>query len=82
MLLCGVICPGVQGHGRLMEPPSRGSMWRAGFNTPKDYLDDRVNCGGLTASVCAPETVSVLFTLLEQRLKSGNGFDVTRERKG
>ena len=52
VLLCGVVCPGVQGHGRLMEPPSRGSMWRVGFNTPKDYNDNQLNCGGFAVSLC------------------------------
>jgi hypothetical protein len=24
-------------HGRLIEPPSRASAWRYGFNTPENY---------------------------------------------
>ncbi|XP_059147507.1 uncharacterized protein LOC131935160 [Physella acuta] len=37
----------VQGHGRLLEPPSRASMWRMGFNTPPNYDDNQLFCGGV-----------------------------------
>ena len=40
----------VRGHGRLVEPPSRSSMWRYGFNTPHNYDDNAINCGGLYVS--------------------------------
>ena len=40
----------VSGHGRLVEPPSRSSMWRYGFNTPHNYDDNAINCGGLYVS--------------------------------
>ena len=36
----------VSGHARLVEPPSRASMWRFGFSTPHDYDDTNGNCGG------------------------------------
>jgi len=35
-----------EGHGRLLEPPARTSMWRFGFKTPADYTDNGRNCGG------------------------------------
>ncbi|XP_047032400.1 uncharacterized protein LOC124639190 [Helicoverpa zea] len=34
------------GHGRLMDPPNRGSIWRFGYNSPANYDDDGLNCGG------------------------------------
>merc|ERR1719175_240167 len=34
------------GHGRLMEPPSRASQWRFGFENPPDYNDNQGFCGG------------------------------------
>ncbi|GAB1605442.1 uncharacterized protein LOC115222074 [Argonauta hians] len=37
----------VFGHGRLLEPPSRTSMWRMGYRTPPDYDDNGHNCGGV-----------------------------------
>ncbi|GFT30055.1 chitin-binding type-4 domain-containing protein, partial [Nephila pilipes] len=37
----------IQGHGRLLEPPSRSSMWRFGYNTPSNYNDNELFCGGL-----------------------------------
>ncbi|XP_032573728.1 uncharacterized protein LOC6621301 isoform X6 [Drosophila sechellia] len=36
------------GHGRLVEPPSRASAWRFGFQTPPDYNDHELYCGGLS----------------------------------
>eukprot|EP00092_Neocalanus_flemingeri_P005351 GFUD01005765.1.p1 GENE.GFUD01005765.1~~GFUD01005765.1.p1 ORF type:complete len:328 (-),score=66.88 GFUD01005765.1:130-1092(-) len=34
------------GHARLLEPPSRSSMWRMGYPTPPDYQDNEGFCGG------------------------------------
>merc|ERR1711970_415406 len=34
------------GHGRLMDPPSRASQWRAGWDNPPDYDDNHGYCGG------------------------------------
>ncbi|OXA63894.1 uncharacterized protein LOC110853196 [Folsomia candida] len=40
-------CPhSVSSHGRLIEPPSRSSMWRYGFNTTANYNDHELYCGG------------------------------------
>ncbi|KAL7640472.1 UNVERIFIED_CONTAM: hypothetical protein RMT77_008747 [Armadillidium vulgare] len=36
----------VSGHGRLLDPPARGTMWRLGFDTPPNYNDHELNCGG------------------------------------
>ena len=33
-------------HARLMEPPSRASMRRVGFPTPRDVDDNQSYCGG------------------------------------
>lgn len=33
-------------HGRLLEPPSRASMWRLGYPTPIDIDDNQGYCGG------------------------------------
>lgn len=33
-------------HGRLVEPPSRSSAWRYGFQTPHNYNDHELYCGG------------------------------------
>ncbi|XP_059486939.1 uncharacterized protein LOC132203292 [Neocloeon triangulifer] len=39
----------VRGHGRLIEPPSRASMWRYGFSdSPTNYNDHELYCGGFT----------------------------------
>jgi len=36
----------VDGHGRLMNPPSRNAMWRFGWPNPINYNDNEVFCGG------------------------------------
>jgi hypothetical protein len=33
-------------HGYLQEPPARNCAWRYGFNTPPNYDDNGLNCGG------------------------------------
>lgn len=36
----------VRGHGLLLDPASRSTMWRLGFQTPVNYNDNGLNCGG------------------------------------
>jgi len=36
----------VMGHGFLIHPPQRSSMWRVGFDAPIDYDDNALFCGG------------------------------------
>ncbi|XP_022664604.1 uncharacterized protein LOC111251826 isoform X2 [Varroa destructor] len=38
--------PLVCGHGRLISPPSRSSMWRLGYPTIPNYTDNELFCGG------------------------------------
>ncbi|XP_033749018.1 uncharacterized protein LOC117333706 [Pecten maximus] len=48
-LVIYVACVGiseVRGHGRLLEPPGRASMWRFGYNSPPNYDDNQLFCGG------------------------------------
>lgn len=45
-LVCDLV-PGAEGHGRLMDPPSRSSMWRVGFSNPHNYDDNQLFCGGV-----------------------------------
>ncbi|KAJ3649527.1 hypothetical protein Zmor_021267 [Zophobas morio] len=44
-LLCLAI-DSISGHGRLMDPPNRSSLWRINPNAPANYVDDQNNCGG------------------------------------
>ncbi|KAK2138631.1 hypothetical protein NP493_7375g00004 [Ridgeia piscesae] len=45
-LLLVVCAVEIRGHGRLRVPPSRTSMWRDGFGTPANYIDNQLSCGG------------------------------------
>ena len=45
LLLAGHVVE-VELHARLMEPPSRASMWRLGFDNPPDFNDHQGFCGG------------------------------------
>nr|CAD7573524.1 unnamed protein product [Timema californicum] len=38
-----------RGHGMVMDPVSRSSMWRMGFHTPVNYDDDGNFCGGFSS---------------------------------
>jgi hypothetical protein len=37
---------GTHQHGHVMDPVSRGSMWRKGYNTPVNFRDHEMWCGG------------------------------------
>lgn len=36
----------VTGHGRLIDPPARSTAWRFGYDTPVNYDDNQLYCGG------------------------------------
>nr|KAG5691648.1 hypothetical protein BaRGS_022923 [Batillaria attramentaria] len=36
----------VDGHGYVMDPPQRSSLWRFGYNTPVNNNDNQLFCGG------------------------------------
>ncbi|EFX65039.1 hypothetical protein DAPPUDRAFT_65736 [Daphnia pulex] len=36
----------VVGHGMMLSPPQRSSMFRFGFKVPPNYNDNGLNCGG------------------------------------
>ena len=60
-LMLVALIPGVLGHGFLQEPPSRSSMWRFGFNTPPNYNDNQLFCGGFDVSVCDSKNTILSF---------------------
>ncbi|CAC5373575.1 unnamed protein product [Mytilus coruscus] len=47
-LLCAVAF--AEGHERLLEPPSRSSMFRKGFPKPPHYKDNQLSCGGFSTN--------------------------------
>ncbi|XP_050409014.1 uncharacterized protein LOC126823976 [Patella vulgata] len=46
VLVVLVLLHQTNGHARLIDPPSRASMFRFGYNTPPDYNDNQGFCGG------------------------------------
>jgi hypothetical protein len=42
---------GTHQHGHLMNPVGRSSMWRVGFNTPVNFNDHELFCGGFWVSL-------------------------------
>lgn len=49
VLMIGILMHAIDvcnGHGRLIEPPSRSSAFRYGFQTPPNYNDHELYCGG------------------------------------
>lgn len=47
VLLVVAIAPTlVVGHGMMLSPPQRSSMFRLGFKVPPNYNDNGLNCGG------------------------------------
>ena len=61
LFLLWAFVSGVSGHGRLLDPASRASMWRLGFPTPPNYNDNELYCGGFMVSVVGIQTFSKLF---------------------
>lgn len=54
----------VDGHGRLMDPPARNSMWRLGFNNPVNYNDNELYCGGRMVGTHSEKGLYCLICLL------------------
>ncbi|KAK4036923.1 hypothetical protein OUZ56_028967 [Daphnia magna] len=47
MVLVVVMAPtAIVGHGMMLNPPQRSSMFRFGFAVPPNYNDNSLNCGG------------------------------------
>ncbi|XP_061194239.1 uncharacterized protein LOC133202437 [Saccostrea echinata] len=45
LLVCATVGM-VEPHGYLKDPPARGTMWRQGWDTPENYNDNQLFCGG------------------------------------
>lgn len=42
--------PAVHGHGMMLDPPQRSSMFKLRFPVPPNYNDNSLNCGGFSVS--------------------------------
>lgn len=47
----------INGHGRLMDPPARNSMWRFGFPNPVNYNDNELYCGGYSGNPAISKSI-------------------------
>jgi hypothetical protein len=67
ILLIGFEVANVNAHGRLNNPPGRSSAWRFGYNTPINYDDNGLNCGGRhqTYSYLSLLNLRILFWIIE-----------------
>ena len=54
----------VSGHARLLQPPSRSSMWRFGFDNPADYNDNQGFCGGIKVSYLSILKLALIFSMM------------------
>jgi len=48
--ICILSVEHVSGHGHMVVPPMRSSMWRQGFPVPTNYDDTALWCGGFGVS--------------------------------
>ena len=73
----------IAGHGRLMEPPARNSMWRFGYGTPINYSDNEVFCGGVGSKYFKitnfSNTKNLLSTVRNLHLLSKNSTLISQE---
>lgn len=54
LLASAILVAGLQeiyGHGMVMDPVNRSSAWKKGFNTPINYDDNEIFCGGISVSI-------------------------------
>ena len=45
-----LLVPTSEGHGYMVDPPGRASMWRENWDTPINYGDNQLFCGGFKVS--------------------------------
>ena len=50
MIVYLLTCNMIQGHARLIEPAGRSTAFRYGFDTPANYNDNQLFCGGVPVS--------------------------------
>lgn len=51
ILAFGFVLSGVHGHGMMLDPPNRSSLWRFNESFPINYNDNENFCGGFGVSI-------------------------------
>ena len=59
--LLNIQVPWVDGHARMVDPASRATMWRVGYNNPRSYNDHYGNCADVDVSHKASIFVDIFF---------------------
>lgn len=54
LVKCGLIF----GHGILLDPPNRSSLWRYKFDVEPNYDDNQLFCGGYDVSLISVSKIS------------------------
>lgn len=50
LLVALVYIEEASGHGMMLDPPNRASLWRYDWQQPANYNDNEFFCGGVTVS--------------------------------
>ena len=61
---------GVLGHGYLIYPPQRSSLWRVNTDAPANYDDNALFCGGFAVSIIFNYSLIVIVKRLLLDLKN------------
>jgi hypothetical protein len=59
------------GHGMMLDPPNRSSMWHYGFNVPPNYNENGLNCGGFTVIYAFNSLIFSRFFMFNLRVITG-----------
>lgn len=74
----------VSGHGRMMDPPNRSSLWRLAeyesYNPPINYDDNQLFCGGFV--VIFFPSVSKGYRILEFQNTTLSKFQLQYQHNG
>ena len=70
------------GHGMMLDPPNRSSMWHYGFNVPPNYNDNGLNCGGFTVIRIFNSSIFSRFFMFHLRVQQVQHNGINQGRCG
>ena len=81
VLIMMVIMNMIDGHAKMTEPPMRSSMWRFGYDTPVNYNDNELFCGGIQVSTIYRSQVKRPNPWADQKGDRGSGPPLKNHKK-